>query len=217
MKKWFLAAAAAFMITGCQADNNGDTAYDNDLGMRNVSDTDSYNFADKTTQKLIPNQDTDQFGYVRLQKNENDSTQQGVIGAIDRDAVADMITRMAVNLPNVNEAATLVTDDKVLIGYQTDAEGRFETADQVKKTALSVIPRYYHVYVSDDDTVISDIERFQNLTTRTNNIDSYLQSTIQKMKQSPQGEKVSDGENPNGVMDGETDEGKMTEDSNTMQ
>lgn len=56
---------------------------------------------------------------------------------------------------------TLVTDEEVLVVYDTNAKDRTETADQVKRTAMSVVPRYYHVYVSDDyQTLAQDVENF---------------------------------------------------------
>ena len=68
---------------------------------------------------------------------------------LNREQVANIISQFSTDIPNVNDVATLVTDQEVLIAYKTDSKNRNLTADQVKKTAMSVVPRYYHVYVTD--------------------------------------------------------------------
>ncbi len=144
------------------------------------------------------------FGYVRHQKSPvpGDNTVYSM-PKLNREVVADMISKMATTqLPNVNDAATLVTDEEVLIVYDADTDDRFETADQVKKTAMSVVPRWYHVYVSDNPVLMQDIERFATLTSTSRNVDQIITTTIQRMLESPQGRKISDGENANGEMSG---------------
>lgn len=143
------------------------------------------------------------FGFVRHQKSPvpNRSTVYNM-PKLDREVVADMISKMATQIDDVNEAATLVTDEEVLIVYDTNSNDRFEKADQVKKTALSVVPRYYHVYVSDNPRLMQDIERFGLLDSTSRNVDQIITSTIQEMKKSPQGRNISNGENANGEMEG---------------
>lgn len=144
------------------------------------------------------------FGYVRQQRTEDMSYRNNSFTPqIDREEVADAISKLTIQLPNVQDAATLVTDEEVLVVYQTDSKDRFETADQVKKTALSVVPRYFHVYVSDDPNMVRQIERFGRLDTNTRNIEKMMEQTIQDMKKSPQGRKLRNGENANGEEPGE--------------
>lgn len=141
------------------------------------------------------------FGYVRHQKSPipGDTTQYATIPVLNRENVADLISKLCTQLPNVYDVGTLVTDDTVFVVYKTDSTNRFETADQVKKTAISVVPRYYHVYVSDNPRMFQDIERFGRLDANSRNVDQILQQTIKDMLKSPQGRKVSSGENENGV------------------
>ena len=140
------------------------------------------------------------FGFVRHQKSPlpGDKTAYDNMPTLNREVVADLISKMSTQLPNVNDVATLVTDEDVLIVYQTDSNDRFETADQVKKTGLSVVPRWYHVYVSDNPILIREVEGFGNLDTNARNVDQILESTIKRMLKSPQGRKISNGENENG-------------------
>ncbi|MQM40297.1 hypothetical protein KBTX_04344 [wastewater metagenome] len=140
------------------------------------------------------------FGYVRHQKDPrgDNEARDGRIPQLNLEQLADTIGRLTVRLDQVNDVSTLVTNREVLVGYKTDSENREMTADQVKNTAFSIVPRYYHVYVTDDPQVIPDIQRFQNLT-HTREIDNLLSDTIAEMKQaSPQGKDINDGENPNG-------------------
>jgi hypothetical protein len=144
------------------------------------------------------------FGYVRHQKSPvaGDSRINNNLPTLNREVVADLISKISTQLPNVNEAATLVTDEEVLVVYDTDSKNRFETADQVKKSALSAVPRWYHVYVSDNPVLIKDIERFGLLDTNARDVDQILESTISRMLKSPQGRKISTGENENGEITG---------------
>jgi hypothetical protein len=141
------------------------------------------------------------FGFVRHQKSpvpqDVNGNEQRPVG-MDREQIANIISRLCTGLPNVTDVATLVTDDEVLVAYQTDSKNRFETADQVKRTAVSVVPRYYHVYVSDNPRMIQSIERFGNLDANSRDIQSIINAQIKEMLKSPQGRKLSDGENANG-------------------
>jgi hypothetical protein len=141
------------------------------------------------------------FGFVRHQKSpipgEMNANEQRP-AAMNREQIANIISRLCTGLPNVTDVATLVTDEEVLVAYQTDSKNRFETADQVKRTAISVVPRYYHVYVSDNPRMMQSIERFGQLDANSRDIESILNATIKEMLTSPQGRKLSDGENPNG-------------------
>ncbi|WP_246945688.1 YhcN/YlaJ family sporulation lipoprotein [Bacillus pinisoli] len=156
------------------------------------------------------------FGYVRHQKSPvaEDNNQLNEMPVFNRGQVADIITKMAVLLPDVNDVATLVTDEEVLIAYETDSENRFETADQVKKTAISVVPRYFHVYVSDQPKMIDEIEKYGNLDSNSRDIDRIMDVTIQEMLKAPQGRKLNDGENANGEAINEMNDGMGDEDYN---
>ncbi|WP_169864795.1 YhcN/YlaJ family sporulation lipoprotein [Sutcliffiella halmapala] len=148
------------------------------------------------------------FGYVREQASpvKNSQRHNENIAAVDYDEVANVISKMLVQMPNVEDVATLVTDEEVLIAYKTSSENRKEVANQVSKSALSVVPRFYHVYVSDNPRMIAEIERFRMLTVSSPNVDEILENTIDEMLQSPQGNDLTKGENGNGEGKGEKNE-----------
>ncbi|MFC4323515.1 YhcN/YlaJ family sporulation lipoprotein [Litchfieldia salsa] len=198
MKKSVITAGLCclFALSGCNNDQNAEL-YEKSGNTINRTDRSELYNANITDENK-------HFGYVRHQKSPvPGSPTVYSMPTIDREVVADMISKMSTQLvPDVNEAATLVTDEEVLIVYDTDSENRFETADQVKKTALSIVPRWYHVYVSDNPRLIKDIERFGVLDATSRNVDQIITTTIERMLESPQGRKISDGENANGEMSG---------------
>ncbi|MGG4488481.1 YhcN/YlaJ family sporulation lipoprotein [Metabacillus idriensis] len=200
MKKIALTASLIGMIimTGCQNtasenelfEENGNTVnVKNENGIKNGKDTNSG------------------FGYVRHVKNnlaqENDYDK---VPQVDYEKTANAISSLIVQLPNIQDVATLVTDEEVLIAYQSDTKNRNETADQVKKTAISVVPRYYHVYLSDDPQMIKQVEGYSGLDPESRDIDQIINNTIKEMLKSPQGRKLNKGENANGEGYGETNE-----------
>ncbi|MEK4014192.1 YhcN/YlaJ family sporulation lipoprotein [Peribacillus sp. FSL M8-0224] len=145
---------------------------------------------------------SDDFGFTRTNSATIDGRNiSNKAASIDREQLSDVISKLSVQIPNVNDAATLVTDEEVLVVYDTNAKDRTETADQVKRTAMSVVPRYYHVYVSDDyQNLAQDVENFATVKSGSRGIDYTIEQTIKRMLKSPQGYKMSGEENENGEM-----------------
>ncbi|OEH93968.1 YhcN/YlaJ family sporulation lipoprotein [Bacillus solimangrovi] len=198
-------------LSGCQAGNEvNEGAYGNNNTMNMSNYNEGYN-----TQMGNADSTATQYGFVRYQKKmaSDNRIDNNDLPILNREQVASMISKMATQIPNVNDVATLVTDEEVLIAYQTDSQDRNETADQVKKTALSVVPRYYHVYVSDDVKKLDEIERYSGMNVYTDNVEYNIDDMIKQMLKSPQGKKMSTGENENGEMQGEVNEG-LDEDMN---
>lgn len=134
---------------------------------------------------------TSQLGYVRYHEDEVD-TESHYVG-MDRNKMADIITRLILSYDNFKDVATLVTDEEVLVAYEKPEDlDREKAATIVKKTALSTLPRFYHVYVSDQPTAFKDIQSLQNSFTVNDNYENTLQNIIDKMKEAPQGEPVDD-------------------------
>jgi hypothetical protein len=221
-KLLFVGATALSLLTACQfeAFSDQDQEFYKETGNKAVHVSDKNELYQSRNVGNGGNGGNDKgtdFGYVRHQKSPvpNDQNEYYVneMPALDREQVADMISKMAILLPNVNDVGTLVTDEEVLVAYETDSDNRFETSDQVKKTAISVVPRYYHVYVSDDPMMIDEIQKYGALDANSRDIDQILNATIKDMLNSPQGRKLSDGENANGEMINETNE-EVDEDMN---
>jgi hypothetical protein len=204
--KLALSAIGLSLLTACQYGAGEEASFLHESGNTiNVQDrTDLYNEEGHTNANNGKNAN---FGYVRHQKSgiPQEVTFTRTPG-FDREQAANTISSLIVQLPNINDVATLVTDEEVLVAYKTDSDNRFETADQVKKTALSAVPRYYHVYVSDRENMIQQIEAYSPLDSTSRDIDQILNKTIKEMLKSPQGRALNKGENANGEGYGETNE-----------
>lgn len=204
MKKYTIITGLCVLtaLSGCSANQKDEAGifHDNGNTIYRVDQNELYNEGGVRNN----GEEMANFGYVRHQKSPvpGDANVYSDIPKLDREAVADLISKICTQIPNVIDVGTLVTDEEVLIAYDTDSKDRVLTADQVKRSALSVVPRYFHVYVSDDPEMMEQIERFGRLDADSRNVDQIITSTIKEMVKSPQGYKISDGENENGEMEG---------------
>ena len=197
--KTALVATTVLMLTalaGCSSESPKQGIYTKNGNTLNVNNERAELYQEGNNQSLT--KVSNNYGYVRHQKSPimNDTNQQ--YAAIDREQLANIISRLSTAIPNVHDVATLVTDQEVLISYMTDTKDRNQTADQVKKTAMSVIPRYYHVYVTDNKNLMRDIENLSYLNSTSKNARTNVKQLITRMKKSPQGLPMSSVENENG-------------------
>src|SRR5574342_197411 len=145
LKKFIIIAGLCSItaLTGCTKDMGNRDVYEESGNTINVNNKrhDLYNEGASRGVRNV----SDNYGFVRHQKSPimNDNTANNGYTALNREQLANIISKYSVNVPNVNDVATLVTDQEVLIAYDTDTKDRNMTADQVKKTAFSVVPRYY--------------------------------------------------------------------------
>lgn len=186
-------------LTGCSKDNGNRDVYEESGNTINVNNKrhDLYNEGASLSVRNASNN----YGFVRHQKSPlmNDNTANDHYTALDREQVANIISKFSTDIPNVNDVATLVTDQEVLIAYNTDSKDRNLTADQVKKTAMSVVPRYYHVYVTDNKVLMRDVENLANLDSTSRNARNLVNGLIKQMKKSPQGKRMNASEDENGL------------------
>ncbi|HLR75576.1 MAG TPA: YhcN/YlaJ family sporulation lipoprotein [Virgibacillus sp.] len=133
----------------------------------------------------------DQLGFVRYKKDElelGDPEANDRVATIDRTKMADMITQMILQNDDFEEVATLVTDQEVLIAYKENGDlDEHDNADIARKTAMSVMPRYFDIYVTNNDGLMNDIHSLHNSSTQNRNYDNTIQKIIQEMKKTPQG------------------------------
>ncbi|MDR6999573.1 YhcN/YlaJ family sporulation lipoprotein [Neobacillus niacini] len=186
-------------ITGCSKDMNNRDVYEESGNSINVNNkrTELYNEGAGRSVRNVSND----FGYVRHQKSPlmNDNTANNHYTALDREQLANIISKYSTNLPHVHDVATLVTDQEVLVAYTTDSKDRNLTADQVKRTAMSVVPRYYHVYVTDKKVLMRDVENLSHMDSTNKNARHSINYVIRQMKDSPQGNRMSNSEDENGL------------------
>lgn len=198
MKKYCLIACLCILtaLAGCSRDLNSRSLYEKSGNTLNVNNnrTELYN---EGASKSIRNASTD-YGYVRQQKNPGPGSNAIYSPALNREQLANMISKTSTSLPNIHDAAALVTDQEVLVAYRTDAKNRNTAADQVKRTAMSIVPRYYHVYVTDNTHLIRDVENLSHLSSTSKNARRNVSYVIKEMKKSPQGSPMVSVENANG-------------------
>ncbi|GIN56671.1 YhcN/YlaJ family sporulation lipoprotein [Lederbergia ruris] len=185
-------------------------------GGNNVAENDDFypksgNSINKEEQADVYNEEAsdEQFGFVRQVKSPtpNNPKDAKPIQWMDREKAALHISELLVVLPHVSDASVIVTDQEILVAYTTDAndeKGRFETADQVKKSVLNYVPRWYHVYVTDDPKLRQDVENIGSMTTQSPDKDRTVKMVVDRMlERSPQGRALGEGENANGEKNGE--------------
>ena len=188
-------------LTGCTKDTGNRDVYEESGNSINVNNK-RHELYNEGASRGVRNA-SNNYGFVRHQKSPlmNDNTANDHYTALDREQVANIISKLSADIPNVNDVATLVTDQEVLIAYHTDSKDRNLTADQVKKTALSVVPRYYHVYVTDNKVLMRDVENLANVDSTSRNARHLVNGLITQMKKSPQGQRVNASEDENGHTD----------------
>jgi len=128
----------------------------------------------------IENNSYKDYGFSRLQK-------QAVLGkdgqftlTIDKQEVAKFISYLVVKLPDIDDAATLVTDQEVLIAYRTDGGNKGLVRKQVEKTAQSALPSYYHIYTSG---AVKNINNIEDLNKYGQLNDGQLEKQIKELAQ----------------------------------
>ncbi|RYG74489.1 hypothetical protein EU245_02495 [Lentibacillus lipolyticus] len=131
----------------------------------------------------------DKLGYVRYSKEQvtNDDEKNHNV-TIDRTRLANMIARIILRNDGFEEVAALVTDEEALIAYaKGDDLDQNKAAEIAKKTAISVLPGYFDVYVSDNEMIMQDIQSLHNSSTRDDEYDNTVDQIIERMQESPQG------------------------------
>jgi len=154
---------------------------------------------DKIAEELNPTRNKDstidpewekRLGYVNYTKDQfDDEPDRDEIVRMDRNKMADTIARIILqNSESFDEVATLVTDKEVLIAYdKNDHLSDEDAVDLAKKSAMSVVPRFFDIYVTDNPSLIPDIQSLHNTTTQDRSHGNTLEQIISEMeKQTPQ-------------------------------
>ncbi|SES65446.1 Sporulation lipoprotein YhcN/YlaJ (Spore_YhcN_YlaJ) [Salinibacillus kushneri] len=130
-------------------------------------------------------QDT-QYGYVRYNEKQLDmNREENFEPKIDREQMANMITKTLLKMPSVEEAATLITDNHTFIAYtpSEESEDTGNTTDQVKKTVMSFLPRWYNIYISTESRTYDELQSLSNNTTTEDGTNRAVQRLIDLIKE----------------------------------
>ncbi|WP_082233495.1 YhcN/YlaJ family sporulation lipoprotein [Halobacillus massiliensis] len=183
-KIWIAVPLSLLILNGCQNPQQDEFNADDEDHAIEGDAMDNYN----------ENTADGQVGYVRFQKDQLDQEKErNHTIKVNREQMADMITRMILRYPGFEDVATVVTDDKILVAYKKPDDREPEVAaDMVKKTAYSLVPSFYHVYVSDDPASFGDIESLGNSTVYDKQYTNVVNQIVERMKKSPQGTTTSE-------------------------
>ena len=188
---YILCLAGLFTFTGCagiDTQNNRD-----DKGLSRMQDPVqdiTYNGPSKNIQTHSEDDvNRGEFGHTHYSRKpgKDYALDAAHLPKTDYQALSDIITRLELTLPDIYDVGTLVTDQYVLIAYKTSSSNRELAAQQVKRTALSVVPNYYKVYISDEPFAQTDIANFKDLDVSTPRVHQWIVNLISQMKKSPQG------------------------------
>jgi len=193
--KFKIILSAAFLsifgLAGCGNDNNTN---EQSLQQNKVEEG-TLQERNRIVDELEPSREdaeneelNNQLGYVNYTRDqiENEAEQNHDVN-MNREEMADNITRIILRNEGFDEVATLVTDENVLIVYDKNEELEQEdAADIAKKTAVSLMPGFFDIYVSDNEALIDDIRSLHNSTTDDNH-NNTIDQIISEMKKSPQG------------------------------
>jgi hypothetical protein len=202
-KSWLIIGFCGLTVmTACQNDLAKNDIYKESGNTLNVNDDRVELYRENNNGKK-----SEDFGYVRHQKSPilGENVSNNHYTAIDREKLADTISKICTDLPNVQDAATLVTDEEVLVIYDSDTKDRNLTADQVKKTAMSAVPRWYRVYVSDNVNLRETVESYAYLDSDSRNAETGIDGLIKEMLKTPQGQPLNNEEDANGEIRNTTD------------
>lgn len=123
------------------------------------------------------------LGYVNYTRDQFDlNPEQDYVATMDRNEMADIISRIIIRHEGFDEIATLVTGEEVLIVYEkNDTLNDREAKEVARKSAMSVIPRFFEIYVTDDSSLIGDIQSLHNETTKEDDYQNTLNRIIREI------------------------------------
>ncbi|MFA1821378.1 YhcN/YlaJ family sporulation lipoprotein [Virgibacillus oceani] len=183
MKKIMIALFIMLLVmTGCDTTNNTLNEREQRANELNPDREELQNPGDQEI--------NDQLGYVHYTQEQFEQNEdEDQIVTMDRNEMASMITRIILRNEAFDQVATLVADDEVLIAYEIgDGTDENNAAEIARKTAESVMPRYFDIVVSDNPSLIPDIQSLHISRTSHPNYQNTIDKLMEEMKTSPQGE-----------------------------
>lgn len=150
---------------------------------------------DPNTNQPEPSETRTDLGFVRYTKDDfaNDEAHEHRSISVDRREMADMISRIILQNNNYEEVVTLVTDEEVLIAFEPAENISDEEAMiNARKTAESIVPRYYDIYSSADDTLIQNLQTIYY--SLSNDPDFDYDESVQKIIDEMQQDETEDDE-----------------------
>lgn len=109
-----------------------------------------------------------QMGYAQIDRNQMRTA--GVNNVfVDRDALAKAVGNVTASCPGVQRSTVLVTDEEIFVGLNAQGADAKTAKKQAQMNAMSVSPRYYKVYVTDNP---NDVQEIARVASRSSNVQS---------------------------------------------
>jgi hypothetical protein len=109
------------------------------------------------------------MGYAKIEAAHTRaySTSHGNV-YVDRNALAKAVADVTNSVPGVHNSTVLVSDEEIFVGCTTDHKNAHDVKNKARMNALSIAPRYYKVYLTDDPSMINELTRVASTTTHAN-------------------------------------------------
>ncbi|MGG1663045.1 YhcN/YlaJ family sporulation lipoprotein [Brevibacillus sp. NRS-1366] len=104
------------------------------------------------------------MGYVQTDRQHVHTANASHV-YVDRNALAQAVGNVTASCPGVQRSTVLVTDEEIFVGLNTNGADARTAKHQAKMNAMSVSPRYYKVYVTDNQNDIQEIARVASRST----------------------------------------------------
>lgn len=172
-------------LTACQKDMAREDIFPENGNTISVNYRQSSLYPDNLQQENT----NEEFGYKRSQNNAviGNNMSTDLFPSNERQQLANIISQNSAELQDVEDVSTLVTDEEVLVIYKTTAKDRNKTASQVKKIAMSIVPRWFHVYVSDNTSLRKELEFYSDQSVNSQDVQSNINKLVKQILNSPQG------------------------------
>lgn len=109
------------------------------------------------------------MGYARMDVNyvrtNSDTLSQF---HVDRDALAQVVGNVTCSVPGVSTSTVLVTDEEIFVGVNTEGRQAKSAKPKVRMNAMSVSPRWFKVYVTDNKDMIDEMTRIYSRSSNVN-------------------------------------------------
>ncbi|RSL30342.1 hypothetical protein D7Z54_26230 [Salibacterium salarium] len=179
MKNTALIIVIALLLQGCAGMTNTDKE---DLGAE-YGPEHALDYISNDKQGEPNRNDGNRFGYGRSVFNDVDADEDmSMHDLIDRQRIAEGLSNLLVRSPEVEEAGVLITNEYALTAFKTDMEDTQKAAKHVKMMVEAAVPYFFITVVTDNETMMEDIEAFKGMPARSSEGRQALEKTIENMR-----------------------------------
>ncbi|MCG7319492.1 YhcN/YlaJ family sporulation lipoprotein [Brevibacillus laterosporus] len=112
-------------------------------------------------------QNANTTGYAVVQRNQLRGYEKTPRVYIDRDALAQAVGQVVCSVPGIDNATVLVTDEEIFVGVKTSDKDDHSATVKARNSALSISPRYYKVYLTNDQNMTKELSHVANSSAKT--------------------------------------------------